>query len=224
MQNTFVQKYEEKISNTAYITANPYTDNVLDKNDFASLDEVWSYGYDPEIETIPPRPVTERAISAGRSNDFERVIVHYMQPHYPFIGDDKTISRGFNPGKGISDKNNGVLNMDVWWNKLKYNEINREQIWNSYMKNLNYVLDDVDILLNNFDAVNAVISADHGNSFGELGAYGHPSGLLHPYIRRVPWVRTSGVDNSEYIPNNDNPPEQSVKTDNEELLTDLGYL
>lgn len=36
------------------------------------------------------------------------------------------------------------------------------------------------------DDVRVVITADHGEAFGGWGAYGHPMGMMHPAVRRVP--------------------------------------
>jgi len=51
----------------------------------AVLDEVWTYAWDNELNTIPARPITDRAISTWRQEDVNKMIVHYMQPHVPFI-------------------------------------------------------------------------------------------------------------------------------------------
>lgn len=53
----------------------------------------------------------------------------------------------------------------------------REEIRNSYVANLRYVLKHVDPLLENVDADDIVISADHGNAKGERSAYKHPLGV-----------------------------------------------
>lgn len=68
------------------------------------------------------------------------------------------------------------------------------------MNELRGVLDQVEVLLENFDAQSAVISADHGECFGEWGIYSHPAGIFHPSLRKVPWVRTSGTENETRTP------------------------
>lgn len=40
-------------------------------------------------------------------------------------------------------------------------------ISNRFSLNVRYVLNDVKLLLNNFDAETVVISSDHGDAFGE---------------------------------------------------------
>ena len=34
-----------------------------------------------------PRKVTDEGIITGREEDFERIILHYMPPHHPYIAD-----------------------------------------------------------------------------------------------------------------------------------------
>lgn len=46
----------------------------------------------------------------------------------------------------------------------------------------------------NFDAEKVVITADHGELFGECGGYGHPAGFPHPNPRKVHWVTTGAED------------------------------
>lgn len=39
-----------------------------------------------------------------------------------------------------------------------------------------------------------MITADHGDLFGEFGQYGHPEGFVHPNLNQVPWVETTATD------------------------------
>ena len=48
------------------------------------------------------------------------------------------------------------------------------------MNDFYYVLNDIGILLDNLDAERVVITADHGEAFGEYGILGHKLGSLHP--------------------------------------------
>ena len=62
------------------------------------------------------------------------------------------------------------------------------------------MLDDVEQLLDNIDADRVVISANHGEAFGEYGVYGRPIGALHPYVRNVPWAITTASGSGTYTP------------------------
>jgi hypothetical protein len=78
--------------------------------------------------------------------------------------------------------------------------------------------------LKNLDAENVVITADHGEGFGEYGFYRHVIGCPLPCIRQVPWVKTSAFDHGNYEPYGPNPESANQTTSAEERLEDLGYL
>jgi len=39
------------------------------------------------LETVPPDKVTKRGIAVGRERDWDRLMLHYIQPHAPYIAD-----------------------------------------------------------------------------------------------------------------------------------------
>jgi len=67
------------------VTGNTWTDRYLDATAFAALDEVWKYAWDDDLGTVPAAAVTDRAVALARERDPERLVVHYMQPHHPFV-------------------------------------------------------------------------------------------------------------------------------------------
>lgn len=93
-----------------------------------------------------------------------------------------------------------------------------------YMKNLRYVLDEVKILLENIDAENVVITADHGEAFAEWGNMkGHMLSDPNPHVKYVPWSTTTATDNRTHNPEYQ---ERKHELDDDELtdrLKDLGY-
>jgi hypothetical protein len=86
---------------------------------------------------------------------------------------------------------------------------------------LRWGLNEVELLLDNIDRQNVVITADHGECFSSNFA-AHVSGQLNPTVRKVPWVRTEATDSKSYSPDaemNTNNTEVSL----EERLQALGY-
>lgn len=213
LEHTFTDKYTDEMRETVYVTGNPFSKRVLSEADLLALDEVWRYGWDEEIGTIPARPVTDRAIAAGRDHEFGRLIVHYMQPHFPSVPEPLT------DGMNAETLGDGE-GWDSPWHRLRRGELDRETLWSAYRENLRYVLGDVGLLLENLEAETVVISADHGNAAGEWGVYGHPKVPLEP-IRKVPWYETSATDNGRYDPKHE---PEAERVDIEEKLASLGYL
>lgn len=206
---TFTSDYRSEICNTAYTTPNGFAKiafvdgvyppqhpvpigSVLNKpvnaSDFALLDFAWNVGWDTDFDTVPPRYMTDRAIEIGRTREYERLIVHYYQPHAPFLSDALRENR---------PPTECELNP---YAKRKSGELDRETIWSMYLDNLRYVLEETELLLNNINASTAVITSDHGEMLGELGVYSHPEGFPHPNLRRVPWVEVSGRDTQSHDP------------------------
>ncbi|HET7325005.1 MAG TPA: hypothetical protein VFJ06_11800 [Halococcus sp.] len=217
MRHNFTAGPADETARAAYVTGNPFSRD-LDPTMFAYLDEVWRYGWDDDLHTIPARPITDRAIDTWRQRDehgAERMIVHYMQPHGPFVTEPELGSYGRPEdfGEGFGDL----------WNQAGYT-IPRERVWRAYRDNLRYVLDDVSLLLENLDAERVAISADHGNAFGEFGIWGHPPGLLLPCIRQVPWVETSATDEGTHEPTLERDRGGGDGQAITDRLRDLGYV
>lgn len=216
MQKTFTDAYADEMAQTAYVTANVFSDELLDERDFGTLDEVWRYAWDEARGTIPPRPVTDRAIDVARRENPDRLVVHYMQPHHPFIGEDAPLDGAFEADPF------GRRGGDTVIDALRRGDVSYEAFWAAYRANLNLVLEDVSLLLSNHDAETVAITADHGDALGEWWIYDHPAGCLHPVVKNVPWTETTATDGGGYEPTT----ERESATDGtvEERLRDLGYV
>ena len=218
MAKTFTYEYDDEVRETAYVTANVFSAEVLETTPFRLLDEVWRYGWSDEDGTVPPGPVTDRAIAVAREHDPDRLIVHYMQPHHPFLGPSNPHDSRVDP----FGRDGGVTVVDA----LRRGKVTREAFWTAYRENLRIALDDVSALLSNVDADRVAITADHGDAVGEWGIYDHPAGCLHPVVKNVPWVETTARDTGEYEPTVEagaaDP--DSDGADVQGRLRDLGYL
>lgn len=211
MAKTFTDDHADEMADTVYVTGNVFSGRMLDEDRFQALDEVWRFGWDDDHDTVPPRPVTDRAIRAARESNPDRLIVHYVQPHHPFIG----LDRGFDAdpfGPALSDTVVDALRKD---------KIDFETFWAAYQENLRHALDDVELLLSNVEADRVAITADHGDALGEWGLYDHPVGCLHSVVRTVPWVITAATDEGTYEPEPQSDDQSDTIT---EWLQALGYV
>ncbi|WP_049997180.1 alkaline phosphatase family protein [Halococcus sediminicola] len=215
MERTFTDEYADEIANTVHVSANPFTHQFLDADRFALLDEVWRDAWDEEVGIVPARPVTDRAIRAGRERGSdERLLVHYMQPHFP------SVPRPLGGSATLDEWRDG---REMAWQGLRRGEFTEREVWGAYVANLRYVLDDLEILLDNLDAERVAITADHGNAKGEWGIYGHPNVPLD-VLRTVPWFVTSATDRRTHEPEiesgkRSDPTDETVA----ERLQALGY-
>lgn len=66
MKKNFNDSFADEMAQTAFICGNPHSDLLLEQTRFYSLEEVWKYGWDHELGTVPPRRLTDQAISLSR--------------------------------------------------------------------------------------------------------------------------------------------------------------
>ena len=120
---TFDEKHANPIGETIYLSANPHAQTILEnknqyKNDnhlnykllrhFPTVEKAdlqnveYIFKYEPmgtsgecghERGGTPPRYVTDRAIDVGRNEDFDRLTLHYFQPHSPWVSNAITQNR-----------------------------------------------------------------------------------------------------------------------------------
>jgi hypothetical protein len=212
LRETFTNGPQERVKETAYVSANPFAGNVADLP-FAIFEDLNELNYGVDSPVAPAHVVTDRAIDIGRSESTDQQIVHYMQPHKPFLesGDSRTEVSVANWSKG-TDLYHAYFTGDQ----------SKEDLHNGYVNNLRHVLDEVGRLLENVDAEKVVITADHGHALGERFLWDHRQGVHHPVIRRVPWIETSAENFATLEPSTYESINQSDE-EIEEQLEALGY-
>jgi hypothetical protein len=186
----FVQENFEgrDLSDIVLATANPFY-QVVDNLKFHDVDHLWATHWDEEQETVLAKDVTSAAIDLHQKYPHKRLIVHYMQPHYPFLGDRSVDTSGFGGVRSDLLGEDTETVTDVW-SRLEANDVTVEEVWNAYVDNLRYVAPFLSELLMNINGT-SVITADHGNAFGErafgLQVFGHPVNLRLDALVEVPW-------------------------------------
>ncbi len=211
----FPDKYEDIV----YISGNPNINSKIvmksggkvfsAKEHFFKIIDVWNYGWDESIGQVPPKQINKAFHKYYLKYPNKRFILHYQQPHFPWI------SIGGEP-KSFQDKYKKIYNNAVkrikkrhiikeiiphvfWWklheilktppesNREKhYRLYGRKGMIDAYTKDLELGLKHVKFLTDYIDGY-WLITADHGEQLGELGIYAHP-----PYGRlkkqyEVPW-------------------------------------
>jgi len=209
---------------TVYITANPHTTKLPDGT-FHAVINLLDDGWDPEQRTVLPETVVTATRRAAERFPEKRLIVHFMQPHFPFIGDSgRRLDHGGIEGSATE---NGDSKRHVW-GALRHGRISKTDVRKAYCENLDVVLPHVDALLDSLSG-KSIITSDHGNLLGErigplpVRGYGHPRGLDTPALRTVPWLVVDGSDRRSVVaepPVGDrNPDDRTV----EQRLEALGY-
>ena len=207
----------QALTDTVYITGNPVVSRQI-QTAFHAFIEVWRDGFDKNQGTVPPEPVTEAAIEARKEYPDKRLIVHYMQPHYPFIGFPELRYTTFGGTDAMEVEPAKTGASDVW-EALGKGLVDKETVWEAYGENLNIVMESANELIEAEEG-RSVVTADHGNLLGErvsplrIRLYGHPPYIHHHDLRVVPWAVTGESDDVD---------ERQVDADVEDQLRSLGY-
>jgi len=184
----------ESFGDTVYVSANPHTS--LEAGDaFHHVAELWKTNFDDEAGVVRPEAVRDAAIEAYEAYPDKRLIVHFMQPHGPYIGSD--IGSDFT-------------------NEMEY--------WTAYTDNLEYVLPFADDVADSVPG-KTVFTADHGQAYSDgwvnrLGIGGHKPRLRFPSLVEVPWAVLDGDRREIQAGETGNASGEQVR----ERLEDLGYL
>lgn len=167
-----------------YVSANPYCNSKIKVGSFLGAEhfkkvvDVWKFGWSEELMTVPPQRVTIATLLYIKR---ERVIIHYMQPHFPSIGKIRITMEAWKP-----DPLNIVIEGHTYPKKLPSAEIIRK----AYEENLQIVLNEIknNLLPRIPRNRKVVITSDHGELLGENGMFFHPADIKHPALNTVFWL------------------------------------
>ncbi|MHA1195487.1 MAG: hypothetical protein ACTSRH_05180 [Promethearchaeota archaeon] len=182
--------FKGHFNDIVYIAGNPHFSIINLKktfgwNPFYKVVEVWDYGWDKTLKTVHPREVTIASLIANKIYPNKKLIIHYNQPHHPFISNKKYLK--FDEGTWNSlYKSLGESKYTIW-DALKSRKIQMKEFWKAYIENLKIVMKYVSILLKELNG-KIVITSDHGNLVGEYMLFGHFSHLRSKYLVKVPWL------------------------------------
>ncbi len=170
-------------SDIVYVTASPQVAR-MDLGLHARYD-VWEKHWNDEHGTVLPGDVTAAAEEAIKAHPDKRIIIHYMQPHYPFIGEKADDIASPMYDSILAKKTKTV------WEQLAAGELTEDEVREAYHENLAIVLDEVQELIPLMSG-KTVITSDHGNVYGKkIGmakVYGHGYGWSDREIARVGWI------------------------------------
>jgi len=174
---------------------------------FRDIIEVWDQGWDERLSTVPPGSVniatrlalTKYRLRGQKLGQDYRMIIHYVQPHAPYITFKKiteliTKTSFAHDIADIALRREGRLAgkiaidyviLALLKEHLRSTDKVNKALRMAYEENLRWVLRHVAELTTHLDA-KIVITADHGELLGEYGLYFHMT-LPLPHLRTVPW-------------------------------------
>lgn len=216
-----------ELHDTVYVTANPQLYRIKNGTDgaapinvqFHDQIQVWKESWHNEHGTVMPEKVTEAALDATKKYPNKRIIIHYLQPHAPYIGPT-----------GINKSPTEYTNLWGAYRKGKM-DISLETAKQAYRENLELVLTHVLKLLTKLEA-KTVVTADHGELLGErdspipIRRFGHPAHTALSGLIDIPWLVHEQGTRPQIIPENptDNMENESFDSSViKDRLRDLGY-
>lgn len=180
------------LDDVVWVTANPWVSKISEM--IYEVKNIWSTDWNEDFNTVMPGTMQRAATNVSDNHPNKRIVIHFMQPHYPFIGstgkNELPNHRTFTGNGLIMDKENVGRSI---WEHLEKGNVSRNMVWEAYKENLEQVITPVRQLISNLTG-KTVVTSDHGNGFGERAfpipksIYGHPGGLHYKPLVKVPWV------------------------------------
>lgn len=213
------------LDDVIYISANPFVNSERDvefngrwgdKRHFSGAEHfndvinLWDYAWNYTSYTVLPEDVTTEAMKSIDLNPDMRHILHYMQPHEPYLSnpiteqidgrelEKRTFFRrtilavmeltkllvGDRPIWKVASETGFLPEHGVGNIWIRGGE---ELLRKYYMDNLSKVMDNVEKLINMYPNKKILIVADHGEKLLEHGSYGHGGRRVKELIE-VPWM------------------------------------
>jgi hypothetical protein len=223
---TYQNFHGGEFGDTVYVTGSPVTSKVV-SDEFHDLIEVWTGGFDEEKGAILPSAVADAAREAHEEYPNKRLIVHFMQPHIPFVDSpEMNFREWWTPFNDFEDTDADPPR--TVWGALGMGLVAYDDVWEAYKKNLQYGFEEAMDLADDLPG-RTVVTSDHGNMMGErtwpipIRLYAHPRGLRAPPLVDVPWAVLENGDRPEIVDDGVNSLSEGESDEMKRKLAALGY-
>ena len=213
---------DRKLYDTVYVGANTWYLKLRDEinsdiHAFIDLqNDVDDVNWVSEkLRVVTPDTVTKKTKRVSEAYPNKRLIIHYLQPHHPFIGPTSE--------KYFDHRSDSLFEVV----RSSGPEVTAKKVWKAYNETLNIVLEEISVLLSDLEG-KTVVTADHGEMIGDrhdylpTKDYGHHRGIYNDPTIKVPWqVIESGSRKEIQAEKSDSKDTDMVRIDKQ--LRDLGY-
>lgn len=209
-----------------YVTGNPFVSKLANDRFFRVV-PVWKTAWDKKNNTVLPQDICRHALQSARTYPNKRLIVHFMQPHRPFVGHPRESWSG-------PRLKHRLLYAYAGSDDEHLESANRSQLRDLYRENLSLTIPCVQELLHGLPGL-TVVTADHGEGLGErlhpllpMPVFGHPRGARMPELVKVPWFIPEVPRPTELRVQAGEVASERMELEDEALMLDrlksLGYL
>lgn len=187
--------YRRKYSEIIYFSANPFVNSrkcyrgFCGYKKFSKVVDLWKIAWDEKLLTIPPWNVNKYVRIWLKLNRrymrTHRFVIHYLQPHYPYIPLNPSITRkAYTLAKELDTSSEEAFLL-MLCSYIRDKNRMWDLIRRLYRENLKIALKYIADLVPELEGP-VIITSDHGELLGEYQLFDHPNVAL-PVIRIVPW-------------------------------------
>lgn len=186
----FIEKTfsEGDFSDVVYVTGNPHFYPEIFKeltgrqieDVFHAVYNTYETDWDEDKQVVLPEALARDAKNARKMFPEKRIIVHFMQPHVPFLTSELEQSGNYM----VDENKKKEIGSEI--KRAELGELPADVVRKHYRENLEYIKEDIQKLADELKGT-TIVTSDHGELLGEAGLWGHPSGSDIGILRKVPW-------------------------------------
>ncbi len=211
--------FREKWNDTVCISSHPRVNSSMEVEGFcggkhfSKVYDLWDSEWNKEKGTVLPERVVAKSLQVYENKKNKRFLIHFMQPHTPYLTLDLSVKKGQDPKtrKSLKRKIRNFLvskMRNFFGDETAVNlmdligfpplspmdealrKVGAEGVKKAYKENLVIVLDNVENFIDRIDG-KCVVTSDHGELLGEYGRFGHEVNA-RPELVQVPWLEFRG--------------------------------
>jgi hypothetical protein len=90
----FRSTFKRPLPDVLYVSGNPFINGSASakglqaRRFFSKVIDVWEFGWNQELGTVHPQEINKAVLDTIRDFPSKRLIIHYVQPHAPYISTD----------------------------------------------------------------------------------------------------------------------------------------
>lgn len=215
----FVYSAGKSMGNLDFV---PYDTRPTDH--FSNIIDLWKKEWDESRGTVPCERVSENFLNNKEEFKSERTVIHYMQPHAPFIGrgkgrinnhirskvleminSDKKTDKDTIIDLNISNLVSNLEDLEVCMKIGCLQNLDLRSLF-SVMRNgsretlLRFHEENLRHVMVSIQKIvkevdgKVIITSDHGEAYGEQGIWGHHIETHIPPLVEVPWLEVKSVN------------------------------
>jgi len=169
IKDNFDKEYPDLI----YVSGNPMVSKFklskIERDKLFEIVEAWDWCWNPKNNGVNPECVTRTAVGVIKDNPNKRILVHYLQPHFPWINKpEANIGRGLllewteNKEKKHLHQMNDLERdkfVGIIWDYVKRGKVSVEDCREGYIGNVVLILEEVRNLLKEIPKSKKVVIA-----------------------------------------------------------------